>query len=95
MGISIVRNESCHPVLWKPDLKIIDLGLLPGCVFGFAQAINDRSEVLVNFASSPEFVGAFLVQLAQNPLENTAPKPTGRGRKGLCFPDVGKAGWDG
>ena len=52
VGISIVGNESCHPVLWKPDLKIIDLGLLPGCAFGFAQAINDRGEVLVNFTGT-------------------------------------------
>lgn len=47
-GNAVAADRSTHPVLWKPDCEIMDLGFPAGYSGGCALAINDRNEVLVN-----------------------------------------------
>jgi hypothetical protein len=49
VGSSTAAEKTRHPVLWKPDLSLVDLGLVPGLSDGSAVGINERGEVLVNF----------------------------------------------
>ena len=59
VGTSLAVDSLKHPVLWKPEIGMVDLGVPPGYLGGAASDINDRAQVTVVLFKHKPFKGGF------------------------------------